>query len=79
MIERNLGNVERVIRLFMGLGMLVWAGTRPEFNGIEWFVVVVSTFLILNGIFSRCYLWYVLDLNTHQDSTVGFKREQSCP
>jgi hypothetical protein len=33
-------------------------------NGIEWFVTVIALFLILNGIFSRCYLWYILDINT---------------
>ena len=26
--------------------------------------MVVATALILNGVFSRCYLWYVLDIKT---------------
>ena len=64
MIEKNLGNIERVIRLFLGLFFLAWALTRPALNGIEWFVILISTFLILNGIFSRCYLWFVLDINS---------------
>jgi hypothetical protein len=64
MIERNLGNVERVTRLVLGLAFAVWALVQPTMNGIEWFVVAVSLALILNGIFSRCYLWYVLDINT---------------
>ncbi|MEH6587131.1 MAG: DUF2892 domain-containing protein [Halioglobus sp.] len=63
-IERNLGNVERVIRLALG-GCLLWlAVTSPSLNGIEWFVGIISTALILNGVFSRCYLWYVLDIDT---------------
>lgn len=63
-IEQNLGNVERVTRLALGI-FLIWLGlTSPYLNGIEWFVAIVSTALILNGIFSRCYLWYVLDINT---------------
>lgn len=63
-IERNLGNVERIIRLALG-GLLLWlAVTSPALNGIEWFVAIISTALILNGAFSRCYLWYVLDINT---------------
>ena len=61
MIEKNLGNAERVIRLLAGLALLAWALSRPQLNGIEWFVMLTSSFLILNGIFSRCYLWYVLD------------------
>ena len=63
-IERNLGNLERVIRLALG-GVLLWlAVTSPSLNGVEWFVAIISTALILNGAFSRCYLWYVLDINT---------------
>ena len=64
MIERNLGNVERVIRLFAGLLFGAWSISQPSLNAVEWFVMIISTLLILNGIFSRCYLWYVLDINT---------------
>ncbi len=64
MIERNLGNIERIFRLVLGIGFASWVATRPSLNGIEWFVLLVSTFLILNGVFSRCYLWFVLDINT---------------
>ena len=63
-IERNLGNIERVIRLFAGLLFGAWSISQPSLNAVEWFVMIISTFLILNGIFSRCYLWYVLDINT---------------
>ena len=64
MISRNLGNIERVVRLFMGLAFAGWALSQSYLNGIEWFVIVASLMLILNGIFSRCYLWYVLDIDT---------------
>ncbi|WP_159931104.1 DUF2892 domain-containing protein [Oceanicoccus sp. KOV_DT_Chl] len=63
-IERNLGNMERVIRLSLGSLFLAWAFSQPYMNGIEWFVVAIASMLMLNGIFSRCYVWYVLDLNT---------------
>ena len=64
MIERNLGNLERIVRLILGLCFGGWALTHYPLNGIEWFVTVIALFLVLNGIFSRCYLWYVLDINT---------------
>ena len=67
-IERNLGNVERVIRLSLGVWLLVLAFRTPGLNGIEWFIGIISVMLILNGIFSRCYLWYVLDIDTHNGS-----------
>ena len=41
-IERNLGNMERMIRLALG-GVLMWlAVTSPALNGIEWFVAIIS-------------------------------------
>jgi hypothetical protein len=64
MIERNLGNVERVVRFLLAVVFAAWALSQPHMNGIEWFVVVISLMLFLNGIFSRCYVWYLLDINT---------------
>ncbi len=64
MIERNLGNIERVVRLFLGIAFAAWALLQPTMNIIEWFVVGISLALILNGIFSRCYVWYMLDINS---------------
>lgn len=78
MIERNLGNVERVVRLLFGLLFLVWTLMQPALNGIEWFVLVISTFLILNGIFSRCYLWYILDINSCNEGDRDCRRDPSC-
>jgi hypothetical protein len=66
MIERNLGNIERVVRLFLGVAFAVWAFSQPAMNVIEWFITFVALALMLNGIFSRCYVWYVLDLNTRE-------------
>jgi hypothetical protein len=52
MIDRNLGNAERLVRFSMGLAFAGWAFSQPY----------------LNGIFSRCYLWYVLELDTAHQS-----------
>jgi DUF2892 family protein len=65
-IEKNLGNIERLFRLACGILLLAWAFTRPHLNGVEWFVIIISTALVLNGIFCRCYLWYVLNINTSE-------------
>lgn len=64
MIERNLGNVERVVRLLLGVFFAGWVLFQPGINGVDVFVTVVALALILNGVFSRCYLWYVLDVST---------------
>jgi hypothetical protein len=65
MIERNIGNAERIVRFFFGLVFGAWALTQPAVNTFaEWLVIIFSVSLMLNGIFSRCYLWYLLDVNT---------------
>ena len=68
MIERNIGNVERLLRLAVGVVLLLWAALQPLMNGIEWFVVLISAALILNGVFQRCYLWYLLDISSEDAS-----------
>ncbi|NQX88191.1 MAG: DUF2892 domain-containing protein [Halioglobus sp.] len=64
MIERNLGNAERLVRLLFGLALGIWLLSRPDINGMEVFIAVIAVMLILNGVFSRCYLWFVLDIDT---------------
>ncbi len=71
MIERNLGNLERIVRLLMGLCFGAWAYSQYPLNGIEWFITAIALFLILNGVFSRCYLWYILDINTARKRNSG--------
>ena len=78
MIERNLGNIERVVRLFLGVSFGGWALMQPHLNGVEWFVVFVSIALILNGIFSRCYVWLLLDIDTSSKSRKSDAASPSC-
>jgi hypothetical protein len=78
MIERNLGNAERIVRLIFGVALLAWALVQPVLNGIEWFVIIISAALIMNGIFSRCYLWYVLDINTCPEGEGDCHTDPTC-
>lgn len=78
-IEQNLGNIERVLRLLAGLGFAIWAITQPALNAIEWFITAVAIALILNGIFGRCYLWYILDLNTCENGDGNCEATDTCP
>ncbi len=72
MIERNLGNLERVIRLLFAIGLTVWALSQPSLELVEIFVLAVAVMLAINGIFSRCYFWYIFNLNTYktEDSSI---------
>ncbi|MGB5325473.1 MAG: DUF2892 domain-containing protein [Pseudomonadales bacterium] len=64
MIEKNLGNIERVCRLALASLFALWLTGQPSMGLVEWFVATVAMMLMLNGIFSRCYFWFVLDLDT---------------
>lgn len=64
MIAKNLGSMERILRLLAGLLLAGWVFSRPEIGGPEWLAVVVSLFLVLNGVFGRCYLWHLLDISS---------------
>ena len=69
MIEKNLGNVERIIRLCTGSALILWLAVQPAVSGMDWFIAIVSLALILNGVFSRCYFWFILDIDTQKGPT----------
>ena len=64
MIEKNLGNIERVVRLLFGVALATFVLLQPHLGPVEIFAAVVALFLVLNGVFSRCFLWWALGLNT---------------
>ncbi len=64
MNEQNLGLIERVIRMVLGLGLGVWVLIQAELGVVELVALIAASFLILNGIFGRCYLWLLLRVNT---------------
>ena len=78
MIEKNLGNIERILRLVAGILFAGWSLAQPSLNVIEWFVAIIALFLVLNGVFGRCYLWYVLDINSCDDDSVDCHRDPAC-
>lgn len=67
MIKKNLGNAERIVRLIVGLALGYWTLTHPNLNIFEWILLLAAFFLVLNSIFSRCYLWYILEIDTCND------------
>ncbi len=64
MIAKNLSKTERILRLLLGLFVAGLVLARPEMGAIEWTGVVIALFLVLNGIFGRCYLWHVLEFSS---------------
>ncbi len=77
MIERNLGNAERITRLLLGVIFALWSLLQPSLNGIEWLVMALSLALILNGVFSRCYLWYIIERSSKRGDS-SFQSPSTC-
>lgn len=64
MIAKNIGNIERVIRVILSVVLTVFVFLQPQITVVEIFVTVVALFLFLNGVFSRCFLWWALGINS---------------
>lgn len=65
MIDRNIGNVERLLRFTFGVGLILFLLSQPGVTAVEWFIGGIAAMLILNGISSRCFIWHWLGLNTN--------------
>ena len=66
-MKPNLSLFERLVRPLLGLVLASIALTQPEIGLLELVVLVLATFLILNGLLARCYLWRWLGINTAQN------------
>ncbi len=66
MIGPNLGVIERAVRLLLGFGLAAWIFIQPALGVLEVLALLAASFLILNGVFGRCYLWLLLNLNTYE-------------
>ncbi len=66
-MKPNLSPFERVFRTLLGCLLALIALSQPELGLLEIIVLIAAVFLILNGIWARCYLWRWLGLNTAQN------------
>lgn len=66
-MKPNISPFERVFRTLLGLLLALIALSQPELGLLEILVLIASAFLILNGLYARCYLWRWLGINTAQN------------
>ena len=50
--------------MLLGLGLGAWVLMQSALGAAEWVALVATGFLVLNGVFGRCYLWLLLRVNT---------------
>jgi hypothetical protein len=65
-VRANLGKLEQGVRLCLGAIGVVAVLRSDEFGSIEGVALLLSVFLILNGLTARCYLWAWLGLNSRR-------------
>ncbi len=56
--------IERAVRLLLGLGLGAWALMQPALGMLEAVAVLAASFLVLNTLFGRCYLWALFKVNS---------------
>jgi Protein of unknown function (DUF2892) len=62
MFKINESNIDRAIRIFMGLFLL--AVTTLLFGAWQWVVGIVATILIVTGVTGMSLLYRLIDINT---------------
>ncbi len=79
MAGKNLGTGERIVRFIIGLAVGAWAVSQPDKGVVAWLALLAATFLVLNALFGRCYLWQWLRINTREGQDLGCNREAEPP
>lgn len=64
MINRNLGGVERLVRLFLAFALVTWVAAGDTLGWAQGIALLAAFALLWNAIFAKCYLWKWLGLNT---------------
>ncbi|MEK9928689.1 MAG: YgaP-like transmembrane domain [Halieaceae bacterium] len=65
-MKANLGKIEQSIRLCLGTIGVAAVLASDEFGMVEGVALLLSVFLLLNGLTARCYLWAWLGLNSNK-------------
>lgn len=63
MFKTNVGGLDRVVRIVLGLVLIVWWYMAPAVAW-HWVALVVGLVALLTGLMSSCPLYSVLGVNT---------------
>ncbi len=61
-MSKNVGNLDRLIRIMVGLGM-IFQGVLVG-HGTGWVLAVAGLLLLITGLTSKCPIYSLLNLNT---------------
>ncbi len=63
MFKTNVGGIDRVIRILLGIALLAWWYLAPGM-GLRWVPLVLGIVALATGILSTCPLYSILGINT---------------
>ncbi|MCV2871060.1 DUF2892 domain-containing protein [Defluviimonas sp. WL0050] len=63
MFKTNVGGIDRVIRILLGLALLAWWFFAPGM-GLRWLPLVLGIIALGTGLMSTCPLYSLLGINT---------------
>jgi hypothetical protein len=63
MFKTNVGGIDRIIRIAVGLALIAWWYLAPGM-GLRWLPLVLGVVALGTGVMSTCPLYSLLGLNT---------------
>lgn len=63
MFKKNEGNVDRALRVIVGLALIVWFFIAPADAGYRWFLLI-GIVPVLTGLIGWCPLYAILGVST---------------
>ena len=63
-MERNVGTVDRVIRIILGLILLIGPMQMGYSCAVAYIVMLIGVILLITGIIGYCGLYNVIGINT---------------
>jgi hypothetical protein len=64
MIDRNIGTVERIVRLVLSVALVIWVALGDQIGVLQACALLAALALLWNSVFSRCYLWGWLGISS---------------
>lgn len=77
MFQRNEGNIERIIRIALGLVVLALAFTSLITGVWTWVAAIVGAMLLITGVVGICPLYTVISLVTKKEVCPTCSPEES--
>lgn len=63
MFKTNVGGIDRILRIGIGAGLLIWFFAAPAAGGWHW-TLLVGLVPLLTGLFATCPLYTVFGIRT---------------